>query len=163
MMNGRSVVFIFPALIILLVSLGTLLAHEYKLDALQIGHPYMRATPPGAPVSGGYLKISNTGSESDRLIGVSAEFAGKAEIHEMRMDGDVMKMRPLDDGLVIPAGEEVTLEPGGLHLMFMNLKSQLQTGEKYSARLIFEKSGEIELEFNVEQPGSHDTHDNHAE
>ena len=127
-------------------------AHEYKIGDLEIVHPVARATPPNAPVSGGYMVIRNTGTEPDFLIGGASDFAGKIEIHEMAMDGDVMKMRQLPDGLEIPAGGEVTLKPGGYHVMFMQLKDQLQPDAKKKVTLRFEKAGEIEVEFLVATP-----------
>lgn len=141
----------------LVLSLSTVLAmtgaafsHEYMVGDLIINHPVARATPANAPVSGGYMTITNNGSESDRLEGASVDFAGKTEIHEMKMDGDVMKMRKLEDGLEIPAGQKVTLMPGGYHVMFMKLEEQLKEGEKRKASLTFQNAGTVEVEFNVE-------------
>ena len=125
-------------------------AHDYKLGTLEIEHPYARATPPNAPVSGGYMTIRNTGAEADRLMTGAADFAERVEIHEMAMDGDVMKMRQLADGLEIPAGGEVVLKPGGYHVMFIGIDSQLKDGEIRKATVTFEKAGTIELEFQVE-------------
>ena len=133
-------------------SLTGALAHGVKVGDLAIDHPWTRATPPGAPVSGGYMVIRNTGKEADRLIGGSAPFAGKLEIHEMAMDGDVMKMRQLADGLEIPAGGEVVLKPGGYHVMFIQMKQQLNKGESQKVMLRFEKAGEIEMDFDVQDP-----------
>lgn len=135
-------------------------SHSMKMDGkasvqvgdLEIVAPLVRATPPNAPVSGGYLTISNHGSEPDRLIGGSAEFAARVEIHEMKMDGDVMQMRELENGLEIPAGGEVVLEPGGFHLMFMELGEMLKPGDKRKVTLEFEKAGAVELEFGVVNP-----------
>jgi copper(I)-binding protein len=147
-MVRRSEIF---AAILLAVSAGFAFAHEYKVGMLQIVHPHARATQPGAPVSGGYMVIRNTGNEPDRLIAGSADFAGKVEIHEMKMSGDVMQMREIEGGLEIPAGGEVELKPGGYHVMFMKLGEQLVAGEKRKATLTFEKAGAIEVEFNVEE------------
>lgn len=135
---------------ILGLSSAAVLAHDFKLGSLEIGHPYARATPPNAPVSGGYLTIRNTGADADRLISGEADFADRVEIHEMTMEGDVMKMRHLADGLEIPAGGEVVLKPGGYHVMFIGIASQFKDGEIRKATLTFEKAGAIELEFQVE-------------
>lgn len=129
---------------------GPALAHEYTVGDLEIVHPYARSTPPNAPVAGGYMTIRNNGTEPDRLIGGEAGFAGKVEVHEMKMDGDVMKMRPVEGGLEIPAGGEAVLKPGGFHVMFMQLGEQLKAGEKRKATLTFEKAGAVEVDFNVE-------------
>ncbi|PWW02042.1 hypothetical protein DFR52_102707 [Hoeflea marina] len=125
-------------------------AHEFKLGDLVIHHPHMKGTPPNAPVSGGYLTIENTGSEADRLVSADTGFAGQTQIHEMSMEGDVMKMRELPDGLEIPAGGSVELKPGGYHVMFMQLKEQMKPGEMRKAILTFEKAGQIEVEFKVD-------------
>jgi len=127
-------------------------ATDYTLGDLVIENPRARATPPGAPVSGGYMMIRNNGAEADRLIGGSAPFAGKVEIHEMAMEGDVMKMRQLENGLEIPAGGMVTLKPGGFHVMFMQMKEQLQEGTTQKVTLQFEKAGEIEVDVDVQSP-----------
>ena len=134
---------------ILGLSSGMVAAGDYKLGSLEIEQPYARATPPNAPVSGGYMTIHNSGSEADRLISGEADFADRVEIHEMAMEGDVMKMRQLADGLEIPAGGEVILKPGGYHVMFIGIDSQFKDGETRNVKLTFEKAGAIELEFEV--------------
>ncbi len=126
----------------------------YKVGALEIHNPFARATPPNAPVSGGYLTIKNTGDMADRLVGGMVDFAAKVEVHEMKMDGEIMKMREVSGGLEIPAGAEVVLKPGGLHIMFMKLSERLQAGEMRKVTLEFEKAGKIEMEFPVKEIGS---------
>ncbi|WP_052951889.1 copper chaperone PCu(A)C [Devosia soli] len=113
---------------------------------LEISGPFTRATLPNAPVGGGFLTIKNTGTEDDRLISATSTIAKDTQIHEMAMEGDVMKMRQLVDGLAIPAGETVTLEPGGNHIMFMGLNGPIKEGEKVSVTLTFEKAGEVTLD-----------------
>lgn len=141
---------------------GAALAHGYKAGELEIGHPWSRATAPGAPVAGGYMTITNTGAEADRLVGGSAPFAGRVEIHEMTMQDDVMRMRELEGGLEIAPGETVELRPGGFHVMFMDLKEPLVEGESVPATLVFEKAGTVEVEFAIESMGArgsgHDAH-----
>lgn len=129
-------------------------AHEYKVGALKIGHPWARATPKGAPVGGGYLTITNTGSTPDRFVGGSVGFAKHVEIHEMSMDKGVMKMRMLPKGLVIKPGQTVTLKPGGFHIMFTGLKQPLVKGEHANATLKFEKAGDVTVYFLVEGIGA---------
>lgn len=120
-----------------------------KVADLMITSTLIRATPVNAPVSGGYMIVKNMGTEPDRIIGADANFAGKTEVHEMKMDGDVMKMREVE-GINISPGEEVKLMPGGYHLMFMQLGQQLTPGEKLSVTVEFEKAGAVELDFVVE-------------
>ena len=142
-------------------------AHEYEVGSLKIGHPWARATPKGAAVAGGYLKITNTGTTSDRLTGGTAAFAGRFEIHEMSHEGGVMKMRELPKGLEIKPGETVELKPGSFHLMFMDLKQPLVKDQKPRPKgtLMFEKACKIEVEFAVEAAGAspkgHQGHHNH--
>jgi periplasmic copper chaperone A len=113
---------------------------------LEISGAFTRATLPNAPVGGGFLTITNTGTEPDRLISASAAIAKDTQIHEMAMEGDVMKMRQLKDGLEIPAGETVTLEPGGFHLMLMGLNGAIKEGDSVPVTLTFEKAGTVELD-----------------
>lgn len=128
-------------------------ARDYKLGALEIAHPWTRATPKGASVAGGYLKITNTGSAPDRLIGGSFAAAGKFEIHEMKMADGVMQMRPIAGGIEIKPGQSAEFKPGGFHLMFPELKRQLAKGESVKGTLVFEKAGTVEVEFQVEGLG----------
>lgn len=101
----------------LAISAGPALAEDVKAGDLVISQPWSRATPGGAKVAGGYLVIENKGTAPDRLIGGSADIAGKFEIHEMAVENGVMKMRALDKGLTIEPGKTVKFAPGGYHLM----------------------------------------------
>ncbi len=138
------------------------LAGEVTVGDLKIEQPYARATVPGAPVAGGYMTITNTGSQPDRLIGGSARFAAKVEIHEMKMQGDIMRMREVAGGLEIPANGSVGLEPGGYHVMFIKLREQLQEGEKRTVTLMFEKAGKVDLPFAVKRMRSGKKHRGHG-
>ncbi|MEC7761703.1 MAG: copper chaperone PCu(A)C [Pseudomonadota bacterium] len=113
---------------------------------------FSRATLPIAPVAGGFMTITNTGDTDDRLIGAASEVADRMEIHEMAMDGDVMRMRELADGLAIPAGETVELKPGGYHLMFMDLSEPLVEGETVEVTLTFENAGEVVFPLSIGAP-----------
>lgn len=124
-------------------------SESVKLGDLLITDPVLRATPPSAKVGAGYLTITNNGALADRLVGGQSQIAGKLEIHEMKMENQVMKMKPLENGLEIPAGATVKLLPGGNHLMFMQLKQSLQKGAEHRAILQFENAGQKELTFVV--------------
>jgi copper(I)-binding protein len=128
-------------------------AHEYKAGSIEIKHPWSRATPKGSEVAGGYMKLINTGATADRLIGGSTPIAGKFEIHEMSMDGGVMKMRMLPNGIEIKPGETVELKPGSYHLMFVGLKEPFEKGKRVKGTLQFEKAGTVEVEYAVEAVG----------
>jgi copper(I)-binding protein len=147
-------------------------AQEYKAGPIRIEAPWIRATPAGAQVAGGYMKIENTGKERDRLVGGSTGIAGRFEIHEMKMDGDVMRMRALDAGLGIGPGQSVELKPGSHHVMLVELKRQPKAGDRVQGVLVFEKAGKVDVEYAVRGldspkggpaggPGGH-RHDGHS-
>ena len=130
-------------------------AHDYKIGSLQIAHPWARATPKGATVGGGYMKITNTGTVADRLVGGSSPVAGRFEIHEMSVDaGGVMRMRPLRDGLEIKPGQTVELKPGSFLVMLVDLKQPIREKEGFKGTLVFEKAGTVEVEYAVEAVGA---------
>jgi copper(I)-binding protein len=125
-------------------------AHEYKVGDLVINHPMAFETPTTAMSGAGYLSITNNGSEADRLIEVQAEFP-RVMLHTTEMKDDVARMIHLD-AIDIPAGETVTLMPGGMHVMFMGLAGDpLEIGEEISATLVFEQAGTVEVVFSVEE------------
>lgn len=119
------------------------------LGAINISLPFTRATLPNAPVGGGFLSIENEGPEADRLVSASSPAAAEVQLHEMAMQGDVMKMRQLVDGIVLPPGQTVVLAPGGFHLMFMGLKQAFVEGETVPVTLVFEKAGTVEIALPV--------------
>lgn len=115
---------------------------------------WARATPPGAATAAGYLTITNNGATDDRLIAVETPLAAIAEVHEMSMDNDRMVMRPLEDGLVIPAGETVALLPGGYHLMFIDLNRAVVEGAPVEVTLTFANAGEVVVPLETYPIGS---------
>ena len=135
-------------------AIGAASAHDYKVGSLAIDHPWTRATPRSATVGGGYLKITNNGGAPDRLISVSSDAAATVEIHEMKMSGSKMQMRPLKDGIEIRPGQTVEFRPGGYHIMFMKIKQPFEQGKRIKGTLTFEKAGKIEVEFAVDAMGA---------
>jgi copper(I)-binding protein len=129
-------------------------AQDYAAGPIKIEAPWLRATPTGAKVAGGYMKLYNTGKETDRLVGGSSAVAGGFEVHEMRMDGSVMTMREVANGLEIPPGQSVELKPGSYHVMLMDLKRPVKEGDRIKGTLQFEKAGKIEVEYAVRGMGS---------
>jgi len=138
----------------LLAGMSAATAHDYKAGNLHIEHPWSRATPPNAPVGGGYMTIENNGGSADRLLGGSTPVADAVEVHAMTMEGDVMKMRKLEDGVEIPAGGSVALEPGGNHLMLVGLSKPLKQGTRVPLTLRFEKAGTVDVELAVDSMGA---------
>lgn len=129
-------------------------AADIMIGKLKISAPWARATPKGAPVGGGYVTITNTGSESDRLIGGSAAICKSVEVHEMMMDKGIMKMRQMSNGLEIKPGKTVTLDPDGYHIMFTGLKQPLKEGEYVKVTLRFARAGKVDVDFTVEGIGA---------
>ena len=132
---------------------------------LELTAAFARATLPNAPVAGGYVTVTNTGQEADRLVSAQSSFSPDVQIHEMAVVNDVMQMRQLPEGLEIPAGETVTLAPGGLHMMFMNISAPFVEGETVPVTLVFEKAGEVEIALAVQAFGAsgmdHSAHEGH--
>ncbi|MDX3905256.1 MAG: copper chaperone PCu(A)C [Pigmentiphaga sp.] len=127
-------------------------AQDYSVGNLHISQPWARATVAGQPSGGGFLKLTNDGGD-DKLVAIRSEVSATAELHTMQMDGDIMRMRPVD-GIALPAGQTVELKPGGYHIMFMQLKAPLKEGSRFPATLVFQKAGEIRVDFKVEPPGA---------
>lgn len=133
---------------------GTASAHDYRVGSLRIDHPWATATPQGAKVGAGYVKIVNDGTQPDRLMSITSPVSGKVTIHESVQDGDIVKMRPLVRGLEIKPGETVELKPQGYHIMFEDLKAPLVAKVRAKGTLVFEKAGSIDVEFAVEPIGT---------
>ena len=133
---------------------GAALAHEYTLGEITVDHPMIFETPANAPVAGGYMTIINEGPD-DVLVAVrvAPEVAGMMQLHEMTMSDGIMRMSEVEGGIALPSGETVTLEQGGLHVMFMQLRDRLVDGDEIPATLVFEEAGELDVIFDVEPRG----------
>lgn len=129
---------------------------------LAIGSAWARAMLPNQPTGGAYLTIANNGEAADRLVAVTSPRAGRVEIHSMEVVDDVMTMRPVEGGLEIPAGETVALEPGGLHLMFMEVAEPFAEGQAIPVTLQFETAGSVDISIAVRKAGAAtDAHHGH--
>lgn len=131
---------------------GPALAHEVTVGDLQIIHANIPQPAASAKAAGGFMAIVNNGTEPERLIGIEADFAMKAETHESKVDADGVGTMEHVDFIEIPPGQTVNLEHGGYHIMFMGLKETLEEGAMLKATLIFEKVGRVEIEFMVDPP-----------
>ena len=145
-------VFLFAALVLALPGLAN--AEEVKAGSISVKDAWSRATPGGANVGVGYLTITNDGDAPDRLVATEADFAEQAEIHQMTMANGVMQMRPVEDGVTIPAKGSVAFSPDSYHLMFMGLKSPLKQGDTVVGSLTFEHAGKLAVYFHVEAMGA---------
>lgn len=119
------------------------------IGSVEIRGAFIRATLPRAPVGSAYLTIVNHGSRDDRLVSVTAPVGREVQIHDMTVSDGVMTMRELPDGLAVPAGQTVALEPGGRHLMIMGLTGPLAKGQSLDLTLRFELAGEIVIRFAI--------------
>lgn len=128
---------------------------------LVISGYWTRATLPNQRVGAGYMTIVNEGDNDDRLVAITSPVTERGEIHEMALDNDVMTMRRLDDGLAVPAGGSVSLEPGGYHLMFQDLEEAFTEGEHVSVTLSFERAGNVTIDLPVHPAGSRQGHGGH--
>ena len=120
--------------------------------AVRAEQPWARATAPRQTIGGVYMTL--TSPVDDRLLGASSPVAGHAEVHEMTMDGDVMRMRELTDGLRLPAGQAVALTPGGLHMMLVDLRQPLAAGQVIPVQLRFEHAPPRDLQVRVAAVGA---------
>jgi len=143
-MMGRRLLAVAACLVVA----GAALA---QTDQLEVSDAWTRATPAKAENGVAFLTIRTP--TPDRLVSVSSPMAKKAELHTMEMAGMVMKMRPLA-GLDIPAGQPVTLKPGGEHIMLMGLNGPLREGQSFPLTLTFEKAGAREVTVAVEKAGA---------
>lgn len=125
-------------------------AEDVKAGDLVVHHSWSAEAPATAPVAAGFLEITNNGKADDTLVKATAEIASMVQLHEMKMDGDVMKMGELKDGIPIPAGKTVVLKPMSLHIMFMGLKAHPKLGEHFKGTLTFKNAGTVDVDFVVE-------------
>ena len=138
-----------------LTAAGALLAGAAMAQptSLKILQPTTRATPLPGMTAVGYLQIENDGRSDDRLLGAHSTAADSVEIHQMRTTGGMMQMRPLKEGLAVPAGARVDLRAdaaSGYHLMVIGVKQQLNPGDRLPLVLDFEKAGAVPVDFVVQ-------------
>ena len=120
-------------------------------NSVQITDPWVRATVPQQKATGAFMQI--TAPKAMRLLEVRSPVAGVAEIHEMSMTDNMMRMRQIKE-IALPAGKSVELKPGGYHIMFMDLKQPLKEGTLVDGTLTFEKAGTVQVQYKVEAVGA---------
>lgn len=132
-----------------LLGLSLLGPHAARAEdgTLRFEKAWMR--PALGPNSAAYMDIVNTGTADDRLLSARLEGAGTVELHDMIMDGTVMRMRPIEGGLIIPAGGTVSLSPGGKHLMLLGLTRPYADADAAEIVLAFEHAGELRVPLRV--------------
>jgi hypothetical protein len=140
----------FAALVAVVATVAAAAAHEFKLGGLEVDRPYARATASLAKAGVAYLTVRNTGTADDRLLAARTAAAETAALHSHVHEGGIMRMRAVEGGIALPAGEAVELKPGGLHVMLFGLKGPLRQGESFPLTLVFEQAGEVTVEVKVE-------------
>jgi copper(I)-binding protein len=121
----------------------------FRAGTIVVEAPWSRATPGGAKVGGGYMRITNTGSEPDRLVGGSTVVAERFEVHRSTIADGEARMEPVTGGLEIGPGQTVELKPGTMHAMFVDLRQGLKPGEAVKGTLVFEKASTVAIEYRV--------------
>ncbi len=127
-------------------------AADYKAGSIEVKQVWSRETPPTAQVGGGFMTLNNSGKSDDALVAIKAGVSGKVELHTHTMEDGVMKMREVPK-IVVPAGGKTELKPGSFHVMFIDMKAPFKAGDKFPATLVFEKAGEVKVDFIVQPYG----------
>jgi copper(I)-binding protein len=140
------------------VTCGALTAGDpsgrYQVGKVAVEQPWARETAAGQQVGGGFMIISNRGKTADRLISASSPVANEVQLHNMTMDGGIMRMRQVEGGIAIPANGRLELKPGSYHIMFMGLKRPLRQGERFAVTLRFKQAGQLTVRFTVQPVGA---------
>jgi periplasmic copper chaperone A len=139
---------------LMLFTLNTAQAQEYKEGNLTIGHPWVRPTAEGQKEGAAYLSIKDNGREADRLVSAESPVAEKIELHKSVEEGGVMKMLSMKSGIEVEPGSTVEFKPGGYHVMLIGLKQSLKEGEMIPLTLTFAKAGSVKVEAKVEKSSS---------
>jgi copper(I)-binding protein len=126
-----------------------LLSASSAFAQVVVKDPWVRATVPQQKATGAFMQL--TSPEEVRLVDAYSPIANSVEIHEMKMENNVMKMRPVER-LVLPAAKTVELKPGGLHIMLMGLKQQLNEGDSAPVTLVVEGKDRTRQSIELEIP-----------
>lgn len=137
------------------------MAETYSLGEIKIENTWIQEGPPRAPTLAGYITLENSGATADRLIGVETAAVEKVELHTSVVTDGIARMALMDGGLLLPAGETVTLGEDGTHAMFINPSEPYRDGAKIAATLIFEQAGRIDVTFAVERRRGNDAMSGH--
>lgn len=140
--------FLKIALVFVLLTAGLARAHGYKAGDIEIQHPWSRATVEVVPTGVVYMVLRNTGTSTDRLVGVSTPVAQKAELHTHIKDGELVRMRQVE-AIELVSSTSVALEPGGLHVMLIGLKQPLVKDQPFPLTLVFEEAGPVVVQVYV--------------
>lgn len=136
--------------IYLLLIINTALhGHDYKKNNIEIFHPIIKVVKEDTKVGAGYMKITNNSDKKIELIGIKSEIAQTQEIHEIILQNDIYKMRPLKRKLLIKPGETLEFKPKSYHFMFFNINNNLKDNEMLNANIILSGDLVIPIKFKV--------------
>ena len=135
---------------IALATLLTLACCALLAQNIDVKDAWIRTAVPGQKATGAFMKI--TAKDGAKLVSGSTPAAGVTEVHEMKMDGDIMRMRAVPGGLDLPAGKTVELKSGGYHVMLMDLKQQMKEGDTVSLTLVVEGKDKKRSTIEVKAP-----------
>ncbi|MEQ8228444.1 MAG: copper chaperone PCu(A)C [Rhodospirillales bacterium] len=131
-------------------------------QGIAVSGAWARPTIAKMRISAAYFQASLAGDGEDKLIGVKADIAARAELHEHVMEGTIARMRPVSE-VALSAGSPVVFKPGGYHVMLFDLKQALQEGETFSMTLVFQKAGDVPVTVQVmKKAGGHGGHGHHG-
>lgn len=134
----------------ILASIAALYCGSLCAQGIEVQDAWVRATVTGQRATGAFMKI--TAKDGAKLIGSTTPAAGVTEVHEMKMDGGVMRMRAVEGGLDLPAGKSVALKPGGFHLMMMDLKGVVAVGGSVPLTLTFKDAKGVQSKLELKVP-----------
>lgn len=137
----------------LVVAAGSAAAGDAKLGDVAIQGAWARATAGQAKNGAAFMTVVNAAKQADQIVAASAPVSAKTELHTHIKDGDVMKMRQVP-AIDLGAGQTVTLQPGGLHVMFIDLKEPLKEGASFPLTLKFAKAGDVQVTVEVKAAGA---------
>jgi copper(I)-binding protein len=126
-------------------------AADYRAGGMVVAQPWSRPTPPVATVGVAYFSMTNVGGKADSLIAISSPIARKVEIHESRTVQGMVKMRAVPS-VECPPGATVKIEPGGLHVMLVDLSRPLAAGTQFPLSLRFRDAGVLTVQVRVGAP-----------
>jgi hypothetical protein len=149
----RTFVFVAIGLLALIAALTPTVAGEYRAGEVLVIDPWTRATASAGGTGAGYMTLVNRGDSADRLVAARSPAAERVELHTHTMDGGVMRMRPVE-AINLGPGETVSLQPGGLHVMFVGTARPFRPGEPVSLTLEFEDAGSVAVQLPVAPPGA---------
>ena len=128
---------------------ASLMGAAAHAQTVEVKDAWARSTVPGQKASGAFMKL--TAREGTRLVGASSPVAGVTEVHEMKMEGDIMRMRAIA-GLDLPAGQTVELKPGGYPVLLLDLKTALRKGSSLPLTLVFKDAKGVESKVELSLP-----------